>query len=55
MKLMLFELRPLCSQKKMGATANATKVGLLNIPITVIVANLKQWFSECEGNKVLSL
>lgn len=51
----LFEPRPLCSQKKIGAIANATKVGLLNIPTTVSVASQKQWFNECEGSRALSL
>lgn len=54
-KPMHFEPKPLCNQKKMGAKANAIKVGLLNIPITVIIAIFVQWFKECGGNEVLSL
>lgn len=54
-KPIVLEPRPLCNQKNIGGKANATNVGLLNIPITVMVAILKQWFKECEGNTLKSL
>lgn len=52
---MLFEPRPLLSQKNIGASANAINVGRLKMPRTVNVAIIKQSLSECTGNDARSL
>lgn len=46
---------PRCSQKNTGENANAKKVGLLNTPITVMVAMATQLDKECPGSDFLSL